>query len=256
MSKLKKMLAYKDLPKVQRDLIKRVEESFKGETKTGQIKKKGFSASALFYGPGQCPRRWNLLFKGVDDSLDEWEFFNRRAVHAGSGAHDHLQEMILENNPTAIVEEEFNVTDPTMRGFIDVYFPEENVPLEIKTCNARGFEIRKEKMEATEYQMRQLLVYMKIKNADLGLMLYECRDTFEILIIPVEMTDERREYIDKAFDWMREVESYKESGEYIKTFPGKRVNSRICSDCSIRAACETAPEGTVEIPLMSKYVEQ
>lgn len=249
------MMAYKELSKENRDLIRSIEDSFKGETKTGKIKKNGFSASALFYGPGQCPRRWSLLFQGVEESHDEWQFFNRRAVHAGSDAHDHLQEMILENNPTAIIEEEFNVTDPTMRGFIDVYFPDQNVPLEIKTCNARGFEIRKEKMEATEYQMRQLLVYMKIKNADFGLMLYECRDTFEIIIIPVVMTPERKEYIDAVFAWMLEIEKAKKAEELIKVFPGKRSNSRICGDCSIRAACEAADEGVVEIPLMNKFVE-
>jgi len=254
MSKLKMLLTTQGLTKEQKQLIRNIESSFKGEVKTGKIKKTGFSASALFYGPGQCPRRWSLLFQGVEESHDEWKYFSRRAVHAGSGAHDHLQELILENNPNAIIEQEFNVTDPTMRGFIDVYFPDENVPMEIKTCNARAFDIRKERMEPAEYQLRQLLVYMKIKEADLGLMMYECRDTFETLIIPIVMTDERREYIDAAFDWMREVEKTKEDG-LAKVFPGKRSNSRICSDCSIRAACEAADEGVVELPLMSKYVE-
>src|SRR5690606_13477773 len=113
MSKIKLLLASKGLTKEQKSLIHNIESSFKGETKTGKVKKNGFSASTLFYGPGQCPRRWSLLFRGVEDSYEEWPYFNRRAVHAGSGAHDFLQEVILAQNPNAIIEQEFNVTDPT-----------------------------------------------------------------------------------------------------------------------------------------------
>lgn len=254
MSKLKLLLASKGLEKDQKDLIRRIESSFKSETKTGEIKKTGFSASTLFYGPGMCPRRWSLLFRGVAESDDEWAFYNRRAAHAGTAAHGHLQEMILLSNPTAVVEEEFKSTDPTMRGYIDVYFPDENVPMEIKTCNSRTFDIRREKLTPADYQLRQLLVYMKIKNAKLGLMMYESRDTFETLIIPIVMTPERQTYIDNVFDWMREVEKTKESG-LAKVFPGKRSNSRICSDCSIRKTCEGSEEGVVELPLLSKYTE-
>lgn len=251
-------MAYKELSKEHKELIGKIESSFKGEVKTGEIKKTGFSASSLFYAtsPGNCPRRWSLVFQGVAESHDEWEYFNRRAVHAGSSAHDQLQEMIREENPGVVIEEEFKITNPTMRGFIDAYFPDENIPLEIKTCNARSFEIRKEKMEATEYQLRQLLVYMKVKKAKLGLMLYECRDTFEIIIIPVVMTPEREAYIDKVFDWMREVEKAKNDGELIKVFAGRRSNSRICASCPIKKACDEAPEGTVDIPLLSKYTEE
>jgi CRISPR/Cas system-associated exonuclease Cas4 (RecB family) len=141
-----------------------------------------------------------------------------------------------------------------MRGYIDVYDPDTNTPIEIKTCNARSFDIRKEKMEPALYQMRQLLVYMHVKKSKLGLMVYECRDTFETLIIPIVMTDERQAYIERVFEWMKEVEKTKTEG-LVKVFPGKRVNSKICSQCPVKAACDAAGEGVLEIPLLNKYAE-
>ena len=247
-------MASKDLSPEHKKLIQNVKSSFKGEIKTGKIKKTGFSASSLFYGKGGCPRYWSLLFAGDWEVHDEWQYFNRRAVHAGSASHDHLQEMILEHNPNAIVEQEFRIEDPTMRGFIDIYFPDENVPMEIKTCNNRTFEIRKEKMQPADYQMRQLLVYMHVKKAELGLMMYENRDTFETLIIPIVMTDEHTAYIKKVFEWMREVEKSKTEG-LAKVFPGRRSNSRICAECPLKAACDAAAEGVLELPLLNKYAE-
>lgn len=259
MSKLKRMLAYKGLTQEQKELIGSIRESFADEVKTGSIKKTGFSASGLFFSHGKCPRYWSLLFKGVDDSHSEWPYYNLRAVESGSAAHESLQDRIkkqFEDDPDVIIEDEFFREDPKMHGFIDVYFKRLNIPMEAKTCNDRSFGYRKESFKGADYHELQLGMYMLQKKAEIGLLFYENRDSFENIIIPVFMTDEFRANLERIFDWMREIEKAKHEDKLIKMFPGKRVNSKICQKCPINKACHAADEGTVTVPLQDKFGEE
>jgi len=236
------------------EILKSVEDALKEEVTTGPLKKTGFSASALFYGHGKCPRRWSLVFRGVDDQHDPWAYYNRRAVRSGSAAHDHLQELFVEQTPTVVTELEFWETLPRMHGFIDLYYPEENVIGEIKTVGNRAFEARKNSKEAADYHELQLLVYMYIKKAKFGFVFYENRDTFEYLIIPVHMTDARLANIKRIFAWMEEIQEAHDAGKLIKVYPKRRANSAMCNKCPIRKACDEAGEGEVSIELQDKYV--
>lgn len=234
-------------------ILKSIEESLVGEVNTGPVKKTGFSASALFYGPGKCPRRWSLVFRGVDEQDDPWAYYNRRAVRSGSAAHEHLQELFLAHNPNLKTEVEFWEKNPRMHGFIDLFYEDENVPGEIKTVGNRAFEVRKNTKEPTDYHEKQLLVYMHVKKSDFGFLVYENRDTFEILIIPVKMTAARRAEIERIFAWMREIEKAHDEGKLVKVYPKRRANSAMCNKCPIRKACDEAGEGEVSIELQDKF---
>lgn len=256
MSKLKEYLSRKKLKPEHRDLLKKIEEAFVGEIKDGPIKKEGFSASSLFYSHGQCPRYWSLLFKGVDESHSSWAYYNVRAVEAGSAAHESLQGKVHKAfgySDDVVIEDEFWIKDPSMHGFIDVYFKDLNVPMEWKTANNRGYEYRKESNQGADYHLKQLLVYMYVKKADFGILAYENRDSFEPLLIPVIMTDEMKSDMDRIFRWMRTIEKARFEEKLVKVFPGKRVNSKKCQTCPIKSACDAAGEGDVEIPLQEKF---
>ena len=72
-------------------------------------------------------------------------------------------------------------------------------------------------------------------------------------MLPVEVDDNYREWIDNAFQWMREVRK----AWVDRTLPTKnyRSNSKICKTCPIQQACADAGEGTVKIKSMEKLVE-
>lgn len=201
-----------------------------------------------------CPRRWSLVFRGVEDQYDPWAYYNRRAVRSGSAAHDHLQELFVEATPKVVTELEFWETLPRMHGFIDLYYPDENVIGEIKTVGNRAFEARKNSKEAADYHELQLLVYMYIKKAKFGFVFYENRDTFEYLIIPVHMTDARLANIKRIFAWMEEIQAAHDAGKLIKVYPKRRANSAMCNKCPIRKACDEAGEGDISIELQDKYI--
>lgn len=227
------------------------------ETFIKEVKKIGFSASKIFYdkGNGTCPRYWNILFDGVTVE-DTWQHRNRRLVKSGSDAHEDLQSEFLANLPGVEIEKELWHKNPNLHGFVDAYLPETNTPIEVKTTGKENFEWRQSKMVGTLSNERQLLLYMFLLNADFGLLVYEDRDSLENLIVPVRMTPENKALMQAAFDWMLQVQQVYESGETIKEFSGKRVNSVICNGCEVKEHCEDVfPKGTVDLPLLSKVLK-
>jgi CRISPR/Cas system-associated exonuclease Cas4 (RecB family) len=116
---------------------------------------------------------------------------------------------------------------------------------EIKTMMNEGFEYRKASGKAKNGHLMQLLIYMKILKRPKGVMIYENKNNHELLLIPVDVNDHYRRWVDQAFDWMRTVRKAWES----KTLPSKnyRSNSKICKSCPIKKACESAGQGVIKI---------
>lgn len=257
MSKLKKMLAYKGLSKEKQNLIKALEGAFEGRVDTGPIKKTGFSPSALFYSEGRCSRRWDIVFDGVDETYSEKGYFNLRTMENGTDAHGRMQTRLKAKFGDKVdVEVEGFSESPKMHYFIDLVFNMADgtrVPGEIKTAGQRAYDVRLEQMLGADYQEAQLLMYMRELGVDFGLLVYENRDNFEPLIIPVEMTKERSDRLDRLYAWMREIEKAREAGYTIAEFPGRRVNSKICQTCQVRKACDERPNGDYVIELQEKY---
>jgi hypothetical protein len=86
---------------------------------------------------------------------------------------------------------------------------------------------------------------MKILGKKKGVLIYENKNNHELLVLPVEVDDNYRQWIDNAFQWMRDVRS----AWVAKTLPTKnyRSNSKICKTCPIQQACADAGPGTVKI---------
>lgn len=226
-------------------------------TTVKDVKKIGFSPSGIFYDKGEstCPRYWNILFEGVQTE-DTWQHRNIRLVNSGSSAHEDLQNDLVEHIEGIEIEKEMWHKNPNLHCFIDAYIPSTNTPIEIKTTSAENFEWRQSKMVGTASNELQLLLYMHLLGSKLGFLIYEDRNSLENLIIPVRMTEYNESRIKAAWDWMIKVQTTFESGEQIKEFAGKRVNSVVCNGCKVRTTCEGSfPEGTVDIPLLSKVLK-
>lgn len=249
-------MAWKKLSPDEKDLVSKIKSSFKDETTVKYVKKTGFSASKIFYdkGNGVCPRYWNILFDGVEVE-DTWKHKNRRAVSVGSSSHDFLQTELEKNIEGIEIEKELWNKNPNIHAFVDAYIPDSNTPIEIKTTSEQNFDYRESSMVGSSSNVMQLLLYMHLLESELGFLIYENRNSLENLIIPVRMDDENKEKITKTFDWMMRVQEVFERGEKIREFEGKRANSVICKTCEVKNFCENKfPEGTVDLPLLSKVL--
>ena len=103
----------------------------------------------------------------------------------------------------------------------------------------------KKSNKAPVYHLEQLVIYMKILKIANGVLIYENKNNHELHIIPVEVSNEYRQWADSTFEWMREVRKAWED----RLLPEKnyRSNSRVCKSCPVKSTCDTLGDGTIKI---------
>jgi CRISPR/Cas system-associated exonuclease Cas4 (RecB family) len=225
--------------------------------------KKTFAPSTIAYSHGECPRYWYLAFDGAtfEDNADAYGAAN---MTAGTLSHARIQDAMIgagvakiykddDGNPTT--EFKIRYDDPPIFGYGDAMLDWEGEEIvgEIKTMLNEGFEYRKNSMKPKSGHLIQLLIYMKILGKKKGVLIYENKNNHELLILPIEVDDNYREWIDNAFQWMREVRKAWTD----RTLPTKnyRANSKICKTCPIKAACDDAGTGVLKIKSMEWLIE-
>jgi CRISPR/Cas system-associated exonuclease Cas4 (RecB family) len=217
--------------------------------------KKTFAPSTIAYGFGECPRYWYLAFDGqtFEDNADAYGAAN---MTAGTLSHGRIQTAMRDSG--ILIEDEFKIThdDPPIFGYGDVMLDWQGEPLlgEIKTMMNEGFEYRKAHMKPKTGHLVQLLIYMKILKKAKAVLIYENKNNHELLILPVEVNDHYRRWVDQAFDWMRTVRK----AWVDRTLPQKnyRSNSKICKTCPIQKACASAEVGDVKIKSLESLDEK
>jgi hypothetical protein len=124
---------------------------------------------------------------------------------------------------------------------------------EIKTMMNEGFEYRKAHMKPKTGHLIQLLIYMKILKKAKAVLIYENKNNHELLLLPVEVNDHYRRWVDQAFDWMRTVRK----AWVDRTLPKKnyRSNSKICN-CPIQKACASAEVGELKINSLEPLTDE
>ena len=237
------------------------------KTKTKFVKKNNFSASGLTYGAGECPRYWTLAFDGqiTYDNSDAMGVANRTQ---GTLGHGRIQEAIeasgllaqdLEMDPIPrkysqqthpAMEFRVKTDDPPFDGYGDVMidYKGERLVGEIKTIRNDEFEYRKIHRRPKMAHLMQLLLYMKVWKMRKGVMIYENKNTHELLTLPVVVNEHYRAWAEEVFDWMKLV--YKNWQEKQLPEIPYRSNSKICKVCPIQKACAEAGDGTIKIKPM------
>ncbi len=237
------------------------------KTKTKFVKKNNFSASGLTYGAGECPRYWTLAFDGqiTYDNSDAIGVANRTQ---GSLGHGRIQEAIeasgllaqdLQMDPIPrkydqqthpALEFRVKTDDPPFDGYGDVMidYKGERLVGEIKTIKNDEFEYRKINRRPKMAHLMQLLLYMKVWKMRKGVMIYENKNTHELLTLPVVVSEHYRVWAEEVFDWMKLV--YKNWQEKQLPEIPYRSNSKICKVCPIQKACAEAGDGTIKIKPM------
>lgn len=222
-------------------LIEKIESGYLVGREPKFTKKKSFSPSTLVYGKGACPRYWFLAFSGAEfeDNTDAYAAAN---MSSGTMSHVRIQKAIEDSGILVDKEKRVVASDPPIFGLADaiIQWEEEQPVVEIKTMKEESFAYRKH-AKPPNYHLMQLIIYMKILGKKLGLLLYENKNSHELHAITVEPTDEYKNWVEYAFDWMKKVYARWESGE----IPEKpyRSNSKICKDCPVQKACYAAPKG-------------
>jgi CRISPR/Cas system-associated exonuclease Cas4 (RecB family) len=237
------------------------------KTKTKFVKKNNFSASGLTYGAGECPRYWTLAFDGqiTYDNSDAIGVANRTQ---GSLGHARIQEAIeasgllaqdMQMDPIPrkydqqthpALEFRVKTDDPPFDGYGDVMidYKGERLVGEIKTIRNDEFEYRKINRRPKMAHLMQLLLYMKVWKMRKGVMIYENKNTHELLTLPVVVSEHYRAWAEEVFDWMKLV--YKNWQEKQLPEIPYRSNSKICKVCPIQKACAEAGNGTIKIKPM------
>ena len=245
-------------------IVEEIEKGYTVDLKPKFTKKYTFAPSTLTYGAGECARYWYLAFDGAVfyDNADAYGVANRTQ---GTLGHDRIQDAILRSGllqegmefdaePSKYKKQihpamEFRIKsdDPPISGYGDVMlnYKGNTILGEIKTAPVEGFEYRKAKRKGKIAHLMQLIMYMKIMKKDKGALIYENKNNHELLVLPVEVNDHYRRWVDQAFDWMRTVRKAWED----QTLPQKtyRANSKICKVCPIQKACSEAEAGVIKI---------
>lgn len=245
------------------EMIAKIETGYIADRGPKHTVKKSFAPSSIAYQHGQCPRYWFLAFNGnvFDDYTDAHSAAN---MSSGTMGHDRIQKAMLASgvaveyiNDKGERTTEFKVIskDPPIFGYGDamINWEGEEIVGEIKTMMNEAFEYRKKTNKPKTGHLIQLLIYMKILGRQKGALIYENKNTHELMIIPIQVNDNYRQWVEYAFTWMREVRKAWED----RTIPTKnyRGNSKICKTCPVKAACAEAGTGTVKIASLEELSE-
>lgn len=215
-----------------------------------KAKKYSFAPSSIAYGHGNCPRYWYLAFEG-GTAIDNNDALGIANMENGSQAHERIQKLFEKTGTLVASEVEVKLSDPPVRGFIDVMirWDDEVVVGEIKTTRQEAWMVRQNSMAPSANHLLQVLIYMKATGKKQGFLLYENKNTQEFLIIPVNMNEKNEKILEDVLEWLRTV--YKAWQD--QTLPTRpfRVNNKICKNCPVQDWCWNGqPDGVVTIPVM------
>jgi CRISPR/Cas system-associated exonuclease Cas4 (RecB family) len=211
----------------------RLEEAMKRED--SERTKTSFAPSGLGYS-GSCPRYWYYAFHGANFSYDT-DALAMANMDAGSDAGKRLADVLKKADLLVAEEVPVRWQDPPIFGFIDalVNWKDEVVVAEIKTTKQETWQMRANSNSVPGYQMLQLLIYMYITNKPRGFFLTENKNTNEIFILPVRMTEEFYKWVEEVFEWMRAVKKNSDD-DLLPTRPFTKASLQ-CKGCAVKDTC-------------------
>lgn len=267
------MLRPKDKPEIinTKALIEKINYGYIAKRGDKHQIKKTFAPSTLVWNHGECARYWYLAFEGnvFENSDTPYGVAN---MTSGTDSHGRIQKALLDaelatpfvdeeatkkNNGETVYTTEFKVfnDDPPIFGYGDgiLNWEDEELVLEIKTMNSESFEYSRNNGKPRASHVMQILIYMKILDKPKGVLIYENKNTHDLLIFPLEVNDIYKKWINETFSWLKEVrKAWKDKAIPQKTY---RSNSKICKLCPVKTACDNADKGTIKIKPLEKLSE-
>jgi len=230
------------------DLVDAIHKGYVANNEPKFTKKKTFSPSTIVFGHGKCPRYWYLAFEG-NTFYEEREGKSQANMESGTDRHARIQAAMEGAGIMVANEEKVSFDDPPIFGFLDsiIKWKDSEYLVEIKTQNQDAFERHKKSMTASTYHIVQLLIYMKIFKKKKGMVMYENKNTHDLLVIPININQKHVDFVDYLFGWMREVyAAWKD--KKLPEVPYKNNDVKVpCSSCPVQQACKEAPKGDIKI---------
>lgn len=196
-------------------IIEKIKSGYVANLIPKHTQKKTFAPSTIAYGHGECPRYWYLAFEGniFTSNSTAYDVAN---MNSGSMSHDRIQgammasgiaETFKDDNDNDTTEFKITHSDPPIFGYGDaiITWNGEEIVAEIKTTQHDAFEYFKNNGKPKKGHVIQLLIYMKILQNAKGVIIYENKNNHDLLVFPVEVNDVYKQWVDNAFNWMKEV---------------------------------------------------
>lgn len=230
------------------DLIDTIHKGYVANNEPKFMQKKTFSPSTIVFGHGKCPRYWYLAFEG-NTFYEEREGKSQANMESGTDRHARIQSAMQAAGIMVANEEKVTYDDPPIFGYLDsiIKWKDSEYLVEIKTANQDAFDRHKKSMTASTYHIVQLLIYMKIFKKKKGIVMYENKNTHDLLAIPVNINQKHVDFVDYLFDWMKEVyAAWKD--KKLPEVPYKNNNVKVpCGSCPVQKACQEAGKGDIKI---------
>jgi len=232
------------------DLSDAIIKGYEASNETKFQTKKSFAPSSIVYsgGNGICPRYWYLAFQG-----GEFVYNNngKSIANMDNGSDRHKRIEVAMQGAKVLTQSEFDITydNPPIYGKVDCMIDWNSTEYvgEIKTKDDEGFKYYKRSMKPSSYHVLQLLIYMKILKKKKGLIIYENKNTHDILILPVNVNQAHVEFVNYLFDWMKQVYTAWVDKTLPKIpFRGEK-QIKLCERCPLQQECSKAPAGDILI---------
>jgi CRISPR/Cas system-associated exonuclease Cas4 (RecB family) len=236
-----------DSEKPLQGLIDAIEEGYRKDNVPKHMKKKTFAPSSLVWNHGVCPRYWYLAFEG--NTFFEYKTGKMITnMDSGTDRHTRIQKALEDSGILIDNERKTTYEDPPIFGYVDSFieWKDAEYVVEIKTCNADAFERYRAKNKPASYHVIQLLIYMKIYKKKSGIILYENKNTHDLLALPVNINQDHVDFMNYLFDWMREVYAAW-TDKKLPEVPFRSNDIKICQNCPLQQACKDAPKGDIKI---------
>jgi CRISPR/Cas system-associated exonuclease Cas4 (RecB family) len=227
-------------------IVDKIKEGYALQRKSSFKKRDSFTPSTLTYGAGKCPRFWYLWFEGNESDV-KTDWYSVANMDSGTDRHGRIEKAMESAGILVTNEERLSYEDPPISGRTDaiINWNDMDILTEIKTLNEDSFHYLNVKGEARKYHVEQLLIYMKILKKSFAFLIYESKNSHELSLFPIKLTDHYKNFINYFFDWMREVKKASDDG-LLPENP-YRSNSKVCKGCDFETVCRTKPKGDIKI---------
>jgi CRISPR/Cas system-associated exonuclease Cas4 (RecB family) len=227
-------------------IVDKIKSGYAAQRKASFKKRDSFTPSTLTYGSGKCPRFWYLWFEGNEaESKTDW--YSVANMDSGTDRHGRIEKAMEHAGMLITNEERLSYQDPPISGRTDaiIQWDEHNILTEIKTLNEDSFHYLNVKGEPRKYHVEQLLIYMKILKKSFAMLIYESKNSHELSIFPVHLSQHYKDFINYFFGWMKEVKKASDDG-LLPENP-YRSNSKVCKGCDFETTCRSKPKGDIKI---------
>jgi CRISPR/Cas system-associated exonuclease Cas4 (RecB family) len=227
-------------------IVDKIKEGYAAQRKPSFKKRSSFTPSTLTYGAGKCARFWYLWFEGNEaESKTDW--YSVANMDSGTDRHKRIEDAMEHAGILITNEERLSYEDPPISGRTDaiIKWDDHNILTEIKTLNEDSFHYLNVKGQPRKYHVEQLLIYMKILKKSFAFLVYESKNSHELSIFPVKLSEHYKEFINYFFGWMQEVKKASDEGKLPENV--YRSNSKVCKGCDFETVCRSKPKGDIRI---------